>query len=508
MKLPRSSGILLHPTSLPGKYGIGDLGEYAYQFIDFLYDTRQSIWQILPLGPIGYGYSPYQSSSSFAGNHLLVSIDKLLEAGWLNESDLPAMSEFDDFSVDYPAVMAYHSEVLDASFERFKKDAGSQAKIDFRDFCAEQAAWLDDYALFAVLSAVHDDVPYWDWPTEHALRDEKAINAFSEQYENNLFARKYRQWLFYFQWQDLKNYANSKGIQILGDVPIFVSPNSSDVWAERDVFKLKEDGSPVVVAGVPPDYFSETGQRWGNPHYRWDAMKADGYMWWKRRIKATLNVVDLVRIDHFRGFMAAWEVPAEEETAINGEWVDGPAGDFFEAMVEEFGDDLPFVAEDLGVITEDVREVRDRFEMPGMKILQFAFDEKETSSDFHPHKYPRNCVVYTGTHDNDTTLGWWMSQSEAVRDVVQAYMGPVNDSPRDLMRLASMSVADYAIFPMQDVLAYGTDTRMNIPGTSEGNWRWRFSWDAIDDWVVDMLTSMTQRYDRHPGAASSAGEET
>lgn len=499
MKLPRSSGVLLHPTSLPGKYGIGDFGPGAYDFVEFLADTEQSIWQVLPLGPIGYGNSPYQSSSSFAGNHMLISFDRLLDAEWLSEEDLTDPPDLNDYLVHFPEVDAYHNRVLNTSYERFKALARPESVTLLDDFIKKQSSWLDDYALFAVLSEEHNGRPWWSWADEYALRDEAALKTFVDEKADAIRSTKYRQWLFYSQWLDVKKYANERGIKIFGDIPIFVSANSSDVWAEQGLFKLEPDGTPTVVAGVPPDYFSATGQRWGNPLYRWDVMKQNDYEWWVERVRATLELVDMVRIDHFRGFIAAWEIPADEETAINGEWVPGPGADLFNAFQSQLGEKLPLVAEDLGVITDEVRAVRDGFNLPGMKIIQFAFDDTE-SNDFLPHLYPRNCVVYTGTHDNDTSLGWWFSMTDQVKKNVQDYMGPVNNPPRDLMRLAMMSVADTAIFPMQDILGYGTDTRMNLPGSTKGNWEWRFRTEALNEDVREMLRSMTRRYDRHPSS--------
>ncbi len=497
MKLTRSSGIILHPTSLPGAYGIGDFGPGAYAFIDFLQDTYQSIWQVLPLGPIGYGNSPYQASSSFAGNHLLISFDRLLESGWLHKSDLDDAPDLNDFLVYYPEVTAFHNRVLDAAFKRFMNSADKQSVETFDAFNEAQAYWLDDYAIFAVLSNQYNNRPWWSWAERFALRDTSAIAALLETQAEAIRAVKFRQWLFYSQWLDVKRYANERNIQIFGDIPIFVSANSADVWANQGLFKLEPDGTPTVVAGVPPDYFSATGQRWGNPLYRWDVMKQNNYAWWLERIRATLELVDTARIDHFRGFIAAWEIAAEEETAINGEWVPGPGADLFHVMRAELGEKLPLVAEDLGVITDEVRAVRDQFNLPGMKIIQFAFGEEEQSNDFLPHLYPNNCVVYTGTHDNDTTLGWWFNVSENVRNNVQKYMGPVQNPPHDLMRFAMMSVADTAIFPLQDVLGYGTDTRMNLPGSAKGNWEWRFKANALTDEVRSMLREITRRYDRH-----------
>lgn len=494
MQFPRSSGILLHPTSLPGKYGIGDLGRGAYEFADFLKITGQTIWQVLPLGPTSYGDSPYQATSSFAGNPLLIALDALLEKGWLTEEDLPPASDFNDYVVNYGPVIEYHNEALTRSFARFNNSAATEDKAAFQQFIADNKHWLEDYALFAALKDSHDGKPWWEWPAGQAMREAEEIEAAQQALEESIQSHMYRQWLFFTQWEALRKYVNGLGIRFMGDIPIFVAHDSADTWGNRDIFYLDDTGRPTVVAGVPPDYFSATGQRWGNPLYRWDVLQKGGYQWWKNRIAATLKMVDLVRIDHFRGFAQYWEIPAEEETAVKGKWVDGPGIPFFDELKKHFGE-LPIVAEDLGFITKEVYEIRDTFEFPGMKILQFAF-ESEIPNAFQPHTYPRNCVVYTGTHDNNTTLGWWNEMGEAVHKNLQAYLGPITDPPRDLIRLGMMSVADTFIAPLQDILGYGADTRMNFPGVGAGNWAWRFHTSALTEEIRFILGDMTYRYDR------------
>jgi len=499
MKFPRSSGVLLHPTSLPGNYGIGDLGQTAYDFVNFLKMTGQTIWQVLPLGPTSYGDSPYQATSSFAGNPLLISLDTLRAAGWLGDEDLPPSADFNDYVVNYGPVIEYHVEALNQAFGKFMHSADETQKAQFADFCQNNAEWLDDYALFAALKDSHDGKPWWEWPAGQALRDPEELEAARQGLDDTIQGHMFRQWLFFDQWGKLRRYANEQGIRIMGDIPIFVAHDSADTWGNQALFYLDERGNTTLIAGVPPDYFSATGQRWGNPLYRWDVMQKNGYAWWKKRFHKMLEVVDLVRIDHFRGFESYWEVPAQEETAVNGVWKQGPGADFFIALQAEFGTELPIVAEDLGQITQGVIDLRDQFDFPGMKILQFAFDDACVPNAFQPHAYTTaNCVVYTGTHDNNTTLGWWNEISDAARHCVQAYMGTVYDPPRDLMRLAMMSVAHTVIFPLQDILGYGGDTRMNFPGIAAGNWAWRFHAEALSDEVRHLLMEMTYRYDRLP----------
>ena len=497
MDFPRSSGILLHPTSLPGTYGIGDLGRYAFEFVDFLKLTGQTLWQVLPLGPTSFGDSPYQATSSFAGNPLLIALDELKSAGWLSDDDLPPSSDFNEYVVNYGPVIEYHIEALNQAFVNFHENAIDSVKDEFNAFCKDNAEWLDDFVLFAALKDSHDGAPWWEWPAGQALRDTQELDAARQGLDEAIQSHMFRQWIFAKQWRRLRDYANSEGIRLMGDIPIFVAHDSADTWSNQNLFYLDEKGLPTVIAGVPPDYFSKTGQRWGNPLYRWDVMKSAGYDWWKKRFSMAFQKFDLVRIDHFRGFEAYWEVPAAEETAENGNWVKGPGAGFFDEMFKAFPD-LPIVAEDLGEITPEVYALRDRYNFPGMKILQFAFDDSCTPNSFQPHSYPANCVVYTGTHDNNTSLGWWNEVSDNVRNCLQAYMGPVHDPPRALMRLAMMSVAHTVIIPLQDVLGYGADTRMNFPGIASGNWAWRFSKDSLTEEIRFILGDMAYRYDRLP----------
>jgi len=497
MQFPRSSGVLLHPTSLPGAYGIGDLGAGAYQFADFLHITGQTLWQVLPLGPTSFGDSPYQAISSFAGNPLLISLDTLKEDGWLTDDDLPPSKDFNDYVVNYGPVIEYHIEALNRAFAVFSETASKDQKAEFKAFCDANQSWLDDFALFAALKDSHDGAPWWDWPAGQALREPKELEAAKQGLDDSIQSHMFRQWLFNNQWEALRQYCVERDVRLMGDIPIFVAHDSSDTWANQSLFYLDDKGMPTVIAGVPPDYFSATGQRWGNPLYRWDKMKKNKYAWWKSRFGRAMELFDLVRIDHFRGFVAYWEIPATEETAVNGQWVKGPSSHFFKALQKDFGDDLPIVAEDLGEITPDVYALRDEFNFPGMKILQFAFEEGCEPNGFQPHTYTTaNCVVYTGTHDNNTTLGWWNEVSDNIRNCVQAYMGPIHDPARDLMRLGMMSIAHTVISPLQDILGYGGDTRMNHPGVAAGNWSWRYTADALSEDVRFILGDMSYRYDR------------
>jgi 4-alpha-glucanotransferase len=500
MLYPRSSGILLHPTSLPGRYGIGDLGEWAYKFVDWLAEAGQTVWQILPLGPTSYGDSPYQTLSAFAGNTLLISFDKLAEQGWLTADDLKDTPEFPVYQVDFGWVINYHNEMLSRAYQHFEAKATEAQKAALEAWCAENADWLDDFALFIALKNHYGGKPWVEWPEGEALRHPDAITAAKQRHAHKIAEHRFCQWIFATQWAELKAYANESGVRLVGDIPIFVAHDSSDVWANRDLYYLDAKGNPTVIAGVPPDYFSKTGQRWGNPLYRWDVMAKDGYRWWIRRIQAVLSQVDIVRIDHFRGFEAYWEVPASEETAINGKWVPGPGLKFFKAVKEALGE-LPIIAEDLGLITKGVVELRDGLGLPGMKILQFAFGGLDGDNDFLPHMYTPNCVVYSGTHDNNTTVGWWESGEahEGVRKHVTEYIGhEVREPNWDLMRLAMISVAHTCVVPLQDVFSFGMDTRMNMPGRPSGNWTWRFSSEWLQNPAQKRLAYLTKLYGRWP----------
>jgi 4-alpha-glucanotransferase len=494
---PRSSGILLHPTSLPGRYGIGDLGDWAYKFVDWLDAAGQSVWQILPLGPTSYGDSPYQTLSAFAGNPNLISLDKLIEAGWLTKADVANVPNFPQNAVDYGWVIPYHNQMLDLAHNRFEAGASAEQKNALESWCLQNSHWLDDFALFVALKDHYNGRPWIEWPQGEALRQKDALETAREEHVTRINQHRFRQWLFHQQWHELKNYASAKKIRFIGDIPIFVAHDSSDVWANRDKFYLDEKGKPTVIAGVPPDYFSETGQRWGNPLYRWEVMRADGYRWWIRRVRASLALVDIVRIDHFRGFEAYWEIPASEETAINGQWVPGPGEDFFSAVRQALGE-LPIIAEDLGVITEGVEKLRDDFGLPGMKVLQFAWGDPK--NPFLPHNHTPNCVVYSGTHDNNTTVGWWRSEvDEDTRRFMQAYLDrDVREANWTLMRLGMMSVGHTFVAPMQDVLGIGAEGRMNTPGVESGNWTWRITPNALDHPGKDGLAYLTRLYQRRP----------
>ncbi|MBI5671140.1 MAG: 4-alpha-glucanotransferase [Chloroflexi bacterium] len=498
---PRSSGILLHPTSLPGRYGIGDLGEWAYRFVDWLEEAGQTVWQVLPLGPTSYGDSPYQSLSAFAGNPLLISFDTLVEEGWLTEADVADVPEYSPYLVDFGSVITYHNAILKKAYERFEAAASPEQWRAFDAWRAENAGWLPDFALFVALKNEHGGRPWSEWPEGEALRQPEALEAARKRLAHEIGEQAFRQWLFYRQWTALKNYANDKGIRLVGDIPIFVAHDSADVWANRQYFTLNETGLPTLIAGVPPDYFSPTGQRWGNPLYRWDRLAEDGYRWWVERVKAALATVDLVRIDHFRGFAAYWEIPASEPTAVKGQWVPGPAFDLFEVLKRELGENLPIIAEDLGVITPDVEELRDRLGLPGMRILQFAFGGSGGENRFLPHNHEQNSIVYTGTHDNNTTLGWWMG-GEATPDIKEYltdYVGHTITEPHwDLIRLGMMSVAHTFIAPLQDVWGFGADTRMNTPGRESGNWGWRFSAEWLEHPAKDRLARLTEVFGRWP----------
>ncbi|MCE7947946.1 MAG: 4-alpha-glucanotransferase [Chloroflexi bacterium CFX4] len=503
MRFQRASGILLHPTSLPGRYGIGDLGASAYRFVDYLVSAEQSLWQILPLGPTIIYDSPYQTLSAFAGNPNLISLDKLVESGWLEAHDLADVPHFPEHTVPFGEVIPYHEQKLDLAFTRFQQRADATTKAAFEDWCARNGMWLYDFALFATLKGQHGGVEWVKWSREAAQPSPARRVALREQYRDQVENHMFRQWLFYTQWAALKAYANGKGVQLIGDLPIFVSHDSADVWANPHLFELDPNtGQSTVVAGVPPDFFNpEDGQLWGNPHYNWRAMEEEGYAWWIARLRTTLETVDRVRIDHFRGFEAYWEIPASETTAKNGRWVKGPDAKLFEAFEAALGR-LPIIAEDLGIITPEVTALRDRFDLPGMKVLQFAFgDDPYSVNAFLPHMYPRNSVVYTGTHDNNTTLGWWQTgeASEGMRRHLREYIGHEVQEPHwDLIRLGMNSVADTFIVPMQDVLGFGADARMNKPGFKGGYWTWRFAEKWLYDSSRERLLRHTQLSARTP----------
>jgi len=509
VKCPRSSGILLHPTSLPGRFGIGDLGSEAYCFADFLHAAKQRVWQVLPLGPTGYGDSPYQVFSAFAGNPLLISLESLAEEGLLSSQDWSDVPNFPDAKVDYGAVIHFKFPLLRQAFERFQSNTDPSTRGAFQEFCQQQAAWLDDYALFMAIKDAHGGSAWNQWDLAIALRQPEALRHWSEKLAYEIECRKFWQFLFFKQWMALKQYCHERSIQIMGDIPIFVARDSADVWSHSELFYLDERGNPTLVAGVPPDYFSATGQLWGNPLYRWDAMAASGYGWWVQRFRAAFELVDMVRIDHFRGFEAYWEVPGEETTAIHGRWVNGPGAELFEAVREALGD-LPIVAENLGLITPEVEALRQKLGFPGMAVLQFAFGSGTADSEFLPHNYSRNLLVYTGTHDNDTTVGWWNStgandstrrpeEVQREREFVLKYLG-VDGSEIHwaFIRAVLASVANLAMVPLQDVLGLGSDARMNLPARPNGNWQWRYTPGMLTDAMQERLRDLTILYGRAP----------
>jgi len=495
--LPRSSGILLHPTSLPGPHGIGDFGAAAYRFVDVLEAARQSIWQMMPLGPVGMGNSPYSARSAFAGAPILISLERLAERGWLSPDDVEG-EQFSDSMVQYEQVERFKLDRLRRAFKRFEQVASGDDQAAFGGFGEQHAGWLDDYALFMALKDVHQQSAWMDWDQPLALREADALATARHDLAPDVRFQSWMQWVFFEQWTAVRQYANERGITIVGDIPIFVALDSSDVWVNRPLFKMDEHGQPTVVAGVPPDAFSETGQRWGNPLYDWERMATNGYRWWVERVRATLELVDTVRLDHFRGFAAYWEVPAEEETAINGSWVPGPGQALFDALTSNLGH-IPMIVEDLGMITPDVELLREALGFPGMKVLQFAFGDDahgvpKGQNPYLPHNYIPNCAVYTGTHDNNTTVGWLESLSDAERASVLRYLD--RDGSRiamDLIRVAWQSVAAVAVTPLQDLLELGQAARMNLPGQPEHNWTWRYSEEMIDRWRIEWLADLTAR---------------
>ena len=506
MTFPRSSGILLHPTSLAGRFGIGDLGPEAYKFVDFLAAAGQRIWQVLPLGPTGYGDSPYQLFSAFAGNPLLISLDQLVVEGLLTDQELAGTPQFSADHVDYGRVIRFKLPLVRKAYERFQTNW--KRPDDLADFRARNSHWLDDYTLFMALKAAHGGEAVWSrWEPALAARRPGALRECRKDLEKDIEAHEFAQYMFYRQWRSLHNYARNLGIRIMGDLPIYVAHDSADVWANPGLFQLDAAGDPAVMSGVPPDYFSATGQLWGNPIYRWDSMEKTGFRWWIERLRAAFAQVDLVRLDHFRGLEAYWEVPAGETTARNGRWVKGPGAALFEALGEAFGE-LPIVAENLGVITPEVETIRTKFGFPGMAILQFAFGKDPQAPDFKPHNYPRDRVAYTGTHDNDTTVGWWSSAgagdstrtSEEVaeeRDFTRRYLQTDGSAINwAFIRALVASVADTVLFPLQDVLGLGSEARMNTPAVASGNWRWRYRAEMLTPEIAGRLKELVTLYDR------------
>ena len=508
MANPRSSGVLLHPTSLPGPFGIGDLGRSARKFVDFLAEAKQGLWQVLPLGPTGYGDSPYQCFSAFAGNPLLVALDVFAKDGLLSKADLKKAPAFPDAEVDFSKAKAFRLPLLGKAFDRFEADATSAQGEAFDEFCQRESAWLDDYALFAALKNENGGAPWHHWPQALVVREAEALAEARVRLAKAVRARQFWQYSFFEQWGALRAACGAQGIRIMGDIPIFVAHDSADVWAHPELFHLAADGSPALVAGVPPDYFSATGQLWGNPLYRWDVIARNGYRFWIDRFRAGLGLLDLVRLDHFRGFEAYWEVPSSETTAINGRWVKGPGVALFDALLAELGT-LPIVAENLGVITDEVEALRDRYGFPGMAILEFAFGNDGSAKNFQPHNFTRNQVVYTGTHDNDTIVGWWnagigdSTRTQADVDAEQAltrlYLGTGGAEIHwDFVRAVLASVADTAIVPAQDLLGLGSEARMNLPGRASGNWKWRLRPGQLTSELAARLRRLAEIYERAP----------
>lgn len=477
MRFSRSSGILLHPTSLPGPHGSGDLGAPAFHFVDWLVSAGQKMWQILPLGGIGPGNSPYMSSSAFAGNLLLIDLEELYAHGWLDTGDLLPRADFNAQKVDYSLVYQYRMARLRLASSRFLADK-QHHHADFDAFCAAEQSWLDDYSLFMALAEKFSWQDWGLWEPGLARREKKALLKATVELADEIEFWSFCQWCFFRQWRKLKGYANERGIRIIGDMPIFIAYQSAEVWSHQDLFELGDDNQPTVIAGVPPDYFSATGQRWGNPLYRWQAHEQENYAWWVKRISKTIELVDIVRIDHFRGFAGYWEIPASEPTAINGRWLPGPGEKLFNAIQNALGT-LPIIAEDLGVVTPDVVALLEKFDLPGMRILQFAFGGGP-DNPYLPHNFINNTVVYGGTHDNDTAIAWFDSAPQRERTFACKYLNTDGREINwDLIHAASESVAEIAIHAFQDVLGLGFGHRMNLPGKSEGYWEWRFSWEQV-----------------------------
>jgi 4-alpha-glucanotransferase len=497
MAFTRAAGILVHPTSLPGPGGIGTLGVDTFDFLETLQTVGIACWQVLPLGPTGYGDSPYSALSAFAGNPYLIALDLLVDAGWLLPEDLEAINALPESHVDFGSLVPIKIDVLWRAFRRIRmSDEYTQAAVAFS---AAEAAWLDDFSLYMAIKDAHGGAPWIEWEPALRAREVAALELARREMSDQIEFHRFVQFVFFQQWNAVKWRAGELGIKIIGDIPIFVAYDSADVWAHQELFQLDDAGLPEVVAGVPPDYFSATGQLWGNPHYRWDVMATTGYTWWIDRFHMALRQVDIVRLDHFRGFAGAWAVPYGNSTAEHGKWVPGPASQFFSALRAALGS-LPIIAEDLGVITPDVRALRAEFEFPGMQILQFAFGSDPDNGAL-PYNFERNTAVYTGTHDNDTTVGWWMSVKEDERQAVRDYTGTTGlDISWDMMRLAFASVADLAVVPMQDIMRLGTASRMNLPGKADGNWSWRYVRRELTESHLAGLKTMVQNYGREPAS--------
>ena len=506
MSFPRASGILLHPASLPSRGGIGDFGSSAYAFADFLASANQGLWQVLPLGPLGFGDSPYSSTSAFAGNPLLISLDRLADRGWIDRARVNARGD-DVGPVDYPSVFKRKMPLLFLAARNFLRSAPGNARSRFETFCLQNQWWLDDFVLFDGLRARSHLASWNRWPYELVHRDPKALEKARTKMLGDLDVRRALQFFFYEQWLALRAYCAQRSIRVVGDIAIFVNFDSADVWTHPDLFRLNADLDPEVVAGVPPDFFSKTGQRWGNPLYRWDVMQAQGYAWWIARLRWATRNFDYIRLDHFRGFSQSWEIPAHELTAVRGRWVDGPKDELFLKLHEALGG-LPFFAEDLGYITPDVHQLRDRLKIPGMAVLQFGFGDPGAHAHL-PHTFTADKVVYTGTHDNDTLLGWWKSgATEQERQHAEAYLGRPEDGMNwAMIRAAIGSVASLCVVPLQDILGLGSEARMNVPSCDKGNWRWRFRADLLRPELAQKLATLTEVADRLPKPFQANDEE-
>jgi 4-alpha-glucanotransferase len=508
MHFPRAAGILLHPTSLPSRGGIGDFGPAAYEFVDFLASARQGLWQVLPLGPLGYGNSPYSSTSAFAGNPLLISLERLAERGWIDRAKLDSTHSTPASSpVEYDRVFPQKMPLLFEAARNFLGSASSVAWRQFESFRAENVWWLDDFVLFDALRARRKLESWNKWPRELAHREPAALEKARKELADDILARSALQFAFYEQWRALRRYCSERAIRVVGDVAIFMNHDSADVWTHPELFRLNQNLEPEVVAGVPPDFFSKTGQRWGNPLYRWEVMKESGYRWWIQRLRWATENCEYIRLDHFRGFDQFWEIPAGEETAVNGRWVDGPRDDLFQKLREALGG-LPFFAEDLGYITPEVHALRERLQIPGMAVLQFGFGD-EGAHIYLPHR-AEGKVIYTGTHDNDTVAGWWQSgAAEHERRNAEAYVGRCEDGIHwAFIRAAQCSAASLCIIPLQDVLGLGSEARMNTPSLNGGNWRWRFGQQQLTRELARKLAHLAELSDRLPKPIATLADES
>lgn len=510
MTFERNAGILLHPTSLPSKYGIGDLGDDAFKFIDFLERAGQKLWQVFPLGPTGYGDSPYQCFSAFAGNPNLISPDKLKEVDLLSDDELKNIPKHNPVQIDFGQIIDFKKSLLKKAFINFKTNVNKFEK-DYNNFCKDNEDWLNDFALFMAAKEAHGGIVWKDWDKGLVLREQKALDEWTIKLSDEIYYQKFVQFEFSLQWKAVKEYANSKGIKIIGDMPIFIAYDSADLWANKELFTVNKEGTLETVAGVPPDYFSETGQLWGNPLYRWKEMEKDDFLWMRKRFSNLFKMVDIIRIDHFRGFEAFWEIPGNADTAINGRWVKAPGHKLFDSIKKHLGD-VAILAEDLGVITTEVEKLRDNFNFPGMKILQFAFGT-DMETKFLPHNYIQDCVVLTGAHDNDTTRAFFeKAKTDKNSDIFQHFQKYTNyfgdDVVYELIRLAYASVANIVIVPMQDILNLGGEARMNFPGTLGGNWMWRFTWDQISNDLHLKYLGLASLYERPPKPKKSESIKT